>query len=236
MMAKSKKIGFRLPLSIIEELISTYGIDNYKEVLKQKIINNQTQVIQPVSLGLDTKFFIYIYKVISNQMNDLAHQLNTQDKAGLIRLDTCLHISKQIFWQKLHVTSNLIDDYQSRYCPPTPIPVYAEETQTVGFRVPIEVATRIHDQAKKAHVDMTKFIIMAAIKDLPIIVARQKFSDERRKLIYLVNKTQNNLDQISRCFRKAMRMGIMNEAQYQEAANNILNLSNTLVEVSRYAD
>ncbi|MGR5465512.1 hypothetical protein ACPV5G_21515, partial [Photobacterium damselae] len=60
--------------------------------------------------------------------------------------------------------------------------------------------------------------------------------DERRKLIYLINKTQNNLDQISRCFRKAMRMGIMSEAQYQEAATNILNLSNTLVEVSRYAD
>lgn len=236
-MAKSTKyIAFRLPISLIAELCERYGQDDYKEVLKQKIINNQTQVIKPVSLGLDTKFFIYIYKVISNQMNDLAHQLNTQNQAGQLKLDTCLHISKQIFWQKLHVTSNLIDDYHSRYCPPTPIPGYNEETQTVGFRVPIDVAQRIHDQAKEAHIDMTKFIIMAVIKELPIIVARQQFSDERRKLIYLVNKTQNNLDQISRCFRQAMVIGIMSEAQYQEAAQNILDLSNTLVEVSCYAD
>ncbi len=88
-------------------------------------------------------------------------------------------------------------------------------TKYVGFRIPIETHEEFSGKAEKAHITLTDFFKEAIIENKTVVVAKPPKTINEKRLMYLVSKASNNLNQIAYRANRDHLSGILSEQTYR---------------------
>lgn len=88
-------------------------------------------------------------------------------------------------------------------------------TKYVGFRIPIETHEEFRGKAEEAHITLTDFFKEAIIENKTVVVAKPPKTMNEKRLMYLVSKASNNLNQIAYRANRDHRAGILSEQTYR---------------------
>ena len=92
-----------------------------------------------------------------------------------------------------------------------------ELTEVFSCRLAKSIGARL--RAKITEANMTRSEFMREIvdnDDTKIIVAKQRVSADKRQMLYLINKTGNNINQIAHRANSDHRRGVISEATYRQ--------------------
>ncbi|WP_108653102.1 plasmid mobilization protein [Dongshaea marina] len=101
------------------------------------------------------------------------------------------------------------------------------KTIPVSFRLPADIHADFYDRAEKANLSVTDFLKEAVIKNRSIVLSRPSKTVDAKRLVYLYNKTSNNLNQIAKKTNIDWKSGVLSESGYRNinAQLNAIRLS-----------
>ncbi|KAB7684430.1 mobilization protein [Plesiomonas shigelloides] len=89
-------------------------------------------------------------------------------------------------------------------------------TKYVGFRLKIEEYERFSAKATEANMTLIEYLREIITNDKSIVVAKQpKASVDKRALLYLFNKTSNNMNQVAHLGNSANKGGVLNQKTFE---------------------
>lgn len=89
-------------------------------------------------------------------------------------------------------------------------------TKYVGFRLKIEEYERFSAKATEANMTLIEYLREIITNDKSIVVAKQpKASVDKRALLYLFNKTSNNMNQVAHLGNSANKGSVLNQKTFE---------------------
>lgn len=111
-----------------------------------------------------------------------------------------------------------------------------EPTRTVSFRLALPDHAAYLAKAKAAGVKSSDFFRDAVLNNKTQIVARTPPSSDKRRLIYLFNKSSNNLNQLAHTANAAELAGTVTPATYAGILAELQTLADVMKKAIRDAD
>lgn len=96
-----------------------------------------------------------------------------------------------------------------------------EGTVPVSFRLTTTERLAYLDKCEAAGLSPSDFFRDCVLTNKTQIVARPKASADRQRLLYLVNKTSNNINQLAHRANSDHLAGKLSEARYEEIIDNL---------------
>ncbi|HDM8225462.1 TPA: mobilization protein [Vibrio campbellii] len=102
-------------------------------------------------------------------------------------------------------------------------------TKYVGFRLPIDEYEKFSDKAKAANLTLTEYLRRAVLSDETVIKANKpKASKDKSQLLYLYNKTSNNMNQLAHQTNTYHQQGALNSKQFNQILASLITIRNLL--------
>ena len=111
-----------------------------------------------------------------------------------------------------------------------------EETVPVSFRLTKTERLAYLDKCEAAGLSPSHFFRDCVLTNQTQIVARPKPSGDRQRLLFLVNKTSNNLNQLAHRANTDHLAGKLTETRYEEIIDNLETISRFLKATIHHVD
>jgi hypothetical protein len=109
-------------------------------------------------------------------------------------------------------------------------------TRVRGFRLTEDVSTALDEKCRSAGLTPSEFIRDCVLTNRTQVVARAKVSKDKLRLLFLFNKTSNNMNQIAHRANEAHVMKKIDALLYRTILGSLAVLSQILKSEIEHAD
>jgi len=109
-------------------------------------------------------------------------------------------------------------------------------TRSIAFRVTQEVFEAYIAKVHASGISRSKFFRDAVLSNRTTVIARPRASGDKQRLLYLVNKASNNLNQVAHRAHTDHGSGSLDEAAYREILATLQQIACSLKSAADHVD
>lgn len=102
-------------------------------------------------------------------------------------------------------------------------------TEVISFRMAQKDFKKYEKQIRKSKMKPSKFFREILISKSDKITLIQEEKADHSRLLFLANKTSNNVNQIAKRLNNAYRGGVVSEETFKDILNRLITLENSFV-------
>lgn len=100
--------------------------------------------------------------------------------------------------------------------------------ETISFRIPVSKEPAFEAKWKSSGMERSEFLVRCVLENKTQVLARQKASVDKERMLFLFAKASNNLNQIAHKANEAHALKKVDEALYRAVLGQLASLSSLL--------